>query len=155
MARVKKIVENITVKNMMDEAIMAIEESIVIDTTDVIFLIIVTIANGKDGATGIVITEGIRKDIQEDIIIMTDKETSCFHSVKIQQTAPRVSHSDSIIDVPCYKCLVYIMCKQKVTNSVVNFANDHGCPDSKEFVLGADQNDINNMREVFGLGGYK
>ena len=142
-----------TIDDMMEEGIIVIKESIGI--TDDIFPTIIAIASGKNGENGIVTTEDILKDIQEDTIIMIDKETSCFHSVKIQQTAPHVSHSDSIIDVPCYKCLVYIMCKQKVTNSVINFANDYGCPDSKEFVLGADQNDINNMREVFGLGGYK
>ncbi len=144
------------VKNMMDPDIMIIEgyiaEGIVVVT---IFPTIIATVNGEDGATGIVIIENTQKDIQEDIIIMIDKETLCFHSVKIPKIAPRVSHSDSITDVPCYKCLVFVMCKQKVTNSVCNFANDHGCPNAKEFVLGADQNDINNMREVFGLGGYK
>jgi len=58
-------------------------------------------------------------------------------------------------NIPCYKCLIFIICKQKVTNSVCDFVDIYGCPDAKEFTHNADQNDINKLREIFGLEGYK
>ena len=63
--------------------------------------------------------------------------------------------------VPCYKCLVFIMCKHKFNtqiyshNSVVGFAHSSNCPMAKDFVEGATQEDINNMRKIFGLEIYK
>jgi len=59
-------------------------------------------------------------------------------------------------NVPCYKCLVFVMCKDRMKDSVVEFAQGvQGCPDMKEFVLGADQDDINNLRILFELEPYK
>jgi hypothetical protein len=154
--KVKKIGENITVKDMMDPNTMTTEEYIaVVIVVVTIFPTIIAIVNGEDGVNGIVTTKDIQKDIQEDIIIMTDKETSCFRSVRIPKIAPRASRSDSITNVPCYKCLVFVMCKDRMRNSVVGFAQGvNGCPEIKEFVLDADQDDVNNLRKLFGLEPY-
>jgi len=60
--------------------------------------------------------------------------------------------------VPCYKCLVFIMCKQRLekssNNSVVGLAYTINCPRAKKFVDGATQEDINQMRLIFELEIY-
>ena len=60
-------------------------------------------------------------------------------------------------EIPCYKCLMLVMCKQRigVNESVVSFAHSKSeCPDAIEFVTNADQNEINGMRIIFGLEVY-
>ena len=146
-------------KNMISAIeVIIMELATVINPSGITFPIIIAIVNGEIGTNGIAIIATTKKDILEENIIMIDKETSCFHTVRIPQIAPRVSASDSIIDVPCYKCLVFVMCKQRLENaeqnSVVHFAQTGDCPEAKEFVLGADQDSINHMREIFGLEAY-
>ena len=147
---VKSII--IEIEDMMLEIIIKIKDYIEdIATT---FPTIMAIENGKDGVNGIVIIVITEIDIEEDIITMTTAETWYLPIVKTTEIVPPVSHSEFISKVPCYKCLVFVMCKQKVKRSVVGFAHNSGCPQAYEFVLGADQDSINNMRQLFGLEPY-
>ena len=142
-------------KNMISAIeVIIMELATVINPSGITFPIIIAIVNGEIGTNGIAIIATTKKDILEENIIMIDKETLCFRTVMIPQIAPRVSASDSITDVPCYKCLVFVMCKPKVLGSVVAFAQESGCPKAKEFVYDADQDSINHMRELFGLEAY-
>lgn len=153
--RIKKIADIDMKKNMISAIEVIIMELVIVTSPDgIIFPTIIAIVNGEIGINGIAIIGTISTDILEENIIMIEKETSCFHSVRIPKIAQRVSVSDSIIDVPCYKCLVFVMCRPKVTDSVVSFAQNSGCPEAAEFVLGADQDSINHMREIFGLEAY-
>ena len=62
--------------------------------------------------------------------------------------------------LPCYKCLVFVMCKERLetnfnsNNSVVGLAYTINCPMAKKFVENADQKEINKMRLLFGLEVY-
>jgi hypothetical protein len=56
---------------------------------------------------------------------------------------------------PCKKCLMFVMCRQRMTDSVVSYAHSKdGCPDAKEYVMAVDQDGINAMRIIFGLNLY-
>lgn len=118
------------------------------------FLIITDIVIGKDGIPGIVNIVETPTNTEEDATTMTTKETWCLPTVKTTETVQPVSRSEFISRIPCYKCLVFVMCKQKITDSVVSFAHSGGCPDVKKFVLKADMDQINTMRVIFGLKEY-
>jgi len=142
----------VVTKGMMPEIFIEIEDY----TKDIAITFPTTsaIGNGEDGMNGIVTTAVTPINTEEDIITMTTAETWYLPTVKTTEIVPPVSHSEFISKLPCYKCLVFVMCKQKVKGSVVGFAHHSGCPQAYEFVLGADQDSINNMRQLFGLEPY-
>ena len=73
----------------------------------------------------------------------------------MNETVPPVSRLEYTSKVPCYKCILFVMCKQRMLNSVVSFAHgQHGCPEVKDFVMASDQTEINAMRVLFGLQEY-
>ena len=145
-----------SIRDMIRDAIMTIV-GIEAITAVIVFLIIIPIVTGKDGVTGKDNIVVIHTNTEEDVITMTTEEISCLSTVKTTETVPPVSRSEFTSKVPCNKCLMLVMCKQrmKINNSVVSFAHSkHGCPEAKEFVTDADMNEINNMRIIFGLEIY-
>lgn len=60
---------------------------------------------------------------------------------------------------PCRKCLVRITCRTRIIqglyNSVIDFANNENCPYATKFIEYATQEDINEMRILFGMKPYK
>jgi len=143
-------------KGMMPEIFIDIEDYI--KDIAITFPTTISIGNGEDGMNGIITTAVTPINTEEDIITMTTEETSYLPTVKTTEIDPPVSHSEFISKVPCYKCLVFVMCKQKVKNNVIHdcfwLAQFLGCPESKEFILEADQYSINSMRILFGLEPY-
>ena len=144
-------------KDMIQDATMKIVDGIKVITEDTAatFQTIDNIVVGKDGVIGIVIIVITTTDTKEDVITMTTEETLCLSTVKTTEIVPPVSRSEFISKVPCNKCLMFVMCRRRMTNSVISFAHSkYGCPEAKEFVMAVDQDGINAMRILFDLQAY-
>lgn len=73
----------------------------------------------------------------------------------MNETVPPVSRLEFTSKVPCNKCLMFVMCRQRMRTSVINFAHSkYGCPEAKDFVMASNQTEINAMRVLFGLQEY-
>ena len=59
------------------------------------------------------------------------------------------------ISSPCEQCIVIIMCKERFNRksyiSVSEFAWNEECPILHSFIVNANQNQINKLRQLYGL----